>query len=148
MKKRNHSMSLLACLAAFLTVLAVTPPPAQAAHNLVTISVSEATDMMITGNVRIRNTTASAQTGYLTLIVFEVEPEKEVKELLRMNLGAVELEGTVGFEVDVPFVVDATLLGDLDKPLKLVADFKSAVGDREVGHSHGSAIKVMIGMEP
>ncbi|MBI5685076.1 MAG: hypothetical protein HZC54_08335 [Verrucomicrobia bacterium] len=148
MKIRYQSMSLLGCLMACLTVLALTPAPVQAAHNLVTISVSEVTDMAIYGNVRIKNTTEAAQYGKLMLIVFEAEPEKEVKEVLRMDLGAVTLAAMLGDEVSVPFVVDLMLLGDLDKPLKLVADFKSAIGERAIPHSHCSTIKVMLTPEP
>jgi hypothetical protein len=140
--------------AGFLTVflLLVFAGVALASHTIVTVSTRSVTAQTITGKVAVRNTIASAQTGTLKLVVFEVEqpdpkkadaqPKVRLNEMI-MDLGTVTLPAGSGSTVDVPFTIDVEKL-NLKGTVTILADFMSAVGGTTVPHTHAGTLTVIV----
>jgi len=78
---------VVACAAAFMLASNV----AWAAHNTITVSVTEATSTNITGNVQVKNNIAPAQTGVLKMIVFAPNPSGRMIQRAAIDLGQVDL---------------------------------------------------------
>lgn len=111
---------------------------ALAAHNTVTVAVTSSTRDAITGTIQVKNTIAAAQTGKLTLILFEVKQDGSVQERARQDLGAVAVAGS-GSTI-VSYTVD-TREGPLRKGVFiLLADYASAIGGNPVPHTHCGTI--------
>jgi hypothetical protein len=100
---------------------------ALAAHNTVTVAVATSTRLAITGSVQVRNTITPAQTGTLTLVVFQVKDSGKVQERDRLDLGTVTVPAGPGSASPaVPYTVDTSeghykkgtfiILADFDNP--------------------------------
>jgi len=116
---------------------------ATAAHNTVTVAVGSSTRDVITGTIQVKNTVAPAQTGKLTLIVFEVKEDGSVKERARQDLGTVAVAAGAGSTTSVPYTVD-TEKGLFRKGVFIIlADYASAIGGNPVPHTHCGTVTVV-----
>jgi hypothetical protein len=132
--------------AAALTVtLLASSGMAWAAHNLITLSAPVVTrsgfeTWLISGTVSVRNTTANAQTGQLTYVVFEIQFDGSVVERARKDLGIVNLPGGNGTTVNVPYVLPFRQKGSF----LVLADFSSATASGPVPHTHAGTFPIRI----
>jgi hypothetical protein len=139
----NRKTSFLA--AALAVALCIGQSSAWAAHNLITLSRPEvsrrATSFwVITGSVSVRNTTANAQTGRLTFLLFEVEADGTVVERARKDLGTVDLPAGNGSTVTVNYAVPMGREGTFIA----LADYASSIGPNAVPHTHCGTFGVTI----
>jgi hypothetical protein len=117
--------------ALFLSLFSVAA--ALGAHNTVTVSVASSTRTEITGGVFVKNTIAPAQTGTLTLLVFQVKENGKVQERDRLNLGTVTVPSGAGsVSPTVPFTVDTSEGLYKKGTFILLADFNNPA----VAHTH------------
>jgi len=119
---------------------------ARAAHNIVTVSVSDSTRNAIAGSVEVKNTVPPGQTGKLTLLVLEATTDG-VKERARQSLGMVDLAPGAGSTTTVPFMID-THSGKFDKGVFVIlADYDSSLitptGLVKVAHTHCGTVTVV-----
>jgi len=116
---------------------------ARAAHNLVTVGIASSTRSSIAGTVQVKNTVPPAQTGKVTLILFEVKEDGSVQERARQDLGAVNLAAGIGSTSTVSFTVD-TKEGHFKKGAFIVlADYASAINGNPVPHTHCGTVTVV-----
>lgn len=106
---------------------------ALAAHNIVTVNVTSSTRDQITGSVQVKNTIAPAQTGTLTLLVFQVKEDGRVQERDRQDLGLVTVPAGAGSTAPaVPFTVDTSQGFYKKGSFIILADFNNPA----VSHTH------------
>ena len=96
--------------------LALCPGPARSVHNTVTLSAPQVTRgsgewRLVNGRVNVRNTTNNAETGPLTLILFQVDGSGKVMEVARRDLGIVTLPAQQNASVNVEYFVPIDITG-------------------------------------
>jgi len=110
-----------------------------AAHNIVTVSVASSTRDQITGSVQVKNTIPPAQTGTVTLLVFQVKEDGRVQERDRQNLGQVTVPAGAGSVAPpVPYTVDTSQGFYKKGSFIILADFNNPA----VAHTHCGTVTV------
>ena len=115
---------------------------AMAGHSNVTLEVDTATRKLITGSVEIVNNVADAQTGIVTIVVFETKKGGRFKEISRLVIEDVDLAAGAGSTTDVDFEIAPKRGKFLKKKTVVLADYTSEVDGVPASHSHASAVSL------
>lgn len=135
----RNALLLAAALGA---ALVLGPSAVRAAHNTCTVTnpsvvFAGLTTWVVNANARVSNTTANAETGQLTLILFQVQFDGRVVQLQRQDLGTVNVPAGAGAAAPaVPFSVQVHQPGSYI----LLADFATP----NVAHTHSGTITFVV----